>query len=507
MAAEGYDWAPLGVKEICDLFGDWPGSWGIAGGWALDLHLGRQTRRHDDIDVLLPLGDQGLLHERLGPEWELHLAEGGVLTRLHPAHRLTAETDIWVRRDAGAPWAFQVMLIDAGGGEWSYRRARSVKRPVGGLFLRTADGVPYLRPEVQLLYKGGGRTIREKDERDLGALLPALTEGERAWLGAALRAQFPEGHPWLARLGAEGGAATARSSEPAGAEAGGARSGREAADAAQEVADGGPPPTRPYLRLIQRAAAADGVRFEAITPELTYRARRGGRSFLMTDAELGLNPGSASALAISKSAGADVLRAAGVPAVAHEFVPHPGYRFGGGTDAAYARAAEALARFGGDAVVKPDDGAQGRHVYRVREERELREALDAIFALERHAAISPYREAELEYRVVVLAGEARVWVGKRRTASWKHNLAEGARSIPVAAADRARLSPLAVEAAAELDMVFCSVDILDTARHGPLVIEINHKVMLGDHYRQHPESEEELVALYRDAIRLRFERM
>ncbi|MDG0810795.1 ATP-grasp domain-containing protein [Cohnella rhizosphaerae] len=265
--------------------------------------------------------------------------------------------------------------------------------------------------------------------------------------------------------------------------------------------------TRPYLKLIQRAGEAEGVSFETITPDLTYRACKGASSFLMTDAELGLNPSSASALALSKSAASDALRAAVVPCVEHLFVPHPGYRFGGGSAEAHLRAEAAFARFGCDAVVKPDDGAQGRHVYRVRRPDELREALDAVFALERHAAISPYREAELEYRIVVLDGEARVWVGKRRSGSWKHNLAEGARSVEVPAADRKRLSPLAVRAAAALDMAFCSVDILDTALHGPLVIELNHKVMLGDHYRQRPETEAELSALYRDAIALRFERL
>jgi len=107
----------------------------------------------------------------------------------------------------------------------------------------------------------------------------------------------------------------------------------------------------------------------------------------------------------------------------------------------------------------------------------------------------------------VLAGEARVCVGKQRTSSWKHNLAEGALSVEVSAQDRGRLSPLAVRAAAALDMTFCSVDILDTASHGPLVIEINHKVMLGDHFRQHPESSSELEAMYRDAIALRFEKL
>ncbi|WP_217596742.1 RimK family alpha-L-glutamate ligase [Cohnella sp. GbtcB17] len=475
MADAANAWAPLGVEEIRRLFGDWQGEWGIAGGWALDLHLGGQSRPHDDIDVLLPLADYASVYARLAADWELHLAEKGSLTRLGPGDRLTEETDIWVRRDSASPWAFQLMLVDLADGWWTYRRARSVRRPAAELFARTNDGIPYLRPEIQLLYKGGSVPIREKDEKDLNAVLPSLDETERDWLRDALRAQFPRGHDWLDRL------------EGAGRrQAGGT--------------------TRPYLKLIQRAGEADGVTFETITPNLTYRARKGAASFLMTDAELGLNPSSASALALSKSAASDALRAAGVPGVEHLFLPHPGHRFGVGAEA-FSRAEAAFARFGGDAVVKPDDGAQGRHVYRVTSRESLREALGAVFAIERHAAISPYREAELEYRIVVLDGEARIWVGKRRAGSWKHNLAEGARSVEVPAADRKRLSPLAVRAAAALDMAFCSVDILDTALHGPLVIELNHKVMLGDHYRQHPETEAELSALYRDAIALRFKRL
>lgn len=480
------------------MFEDWQGAWGIAGGWALDLHLGKQSRPHDDIDVLLPLADYGSVYARLAADWELHLAEKGRLTRLGPADRLTEETDIWARRDSYSPWAFQLMLIDVADGWWTYRRERSVRRPAAELFLRSEGGIPYLRPEIQLLYKGGSVSVRDKDQKDLETMLPSLNEGERAWLRDALRSQFPQGHEWLDRL--EKKSATGGREEEVSVER---RDGAKGSGLAESA--GGT--TRPYLKLIQRAGEADGVSFETITPDLTYRARRGEASFLMTDAELGLNPSSASALALSKSAASDALRAAGEPCVEHLFLPHPGYRFGGGDAGDFSRAEAALARFGGDAVVKPDDGAQGRHVYRVRSPEELREALRAVFALERHAAISPFREAELEYRIVVLAGEARVWVGKRRSGSWKHNLAEGARSVEVPLAVRERLSPLAVRAAAALDMVFCSVDILDTALHGPLVIEINHKVMLGDHYKQHPETEAELSALYRDAIVSRFERL
>ena len=68
----------------------------------------------------------------------------------------------------------------------------------------TRDGVPYLRPEVQLLYKGGSSARRAKDLEDLRRMLPAV--GDRDRLAAPLAGrQFPGGHEWLAELALKGG--------------------------------------------------------------------------------------------------------------------------------------------------------------------------------------------------------------------------------------------------------------------------------------------------------------
>ena len=59
---------------------------------------------------------------------------------------------------------------------------------------RTDDGVPYLAPEVVLLFKA--KAAREKDELDLGRALPLLEPARRAWLADALRLVHP-GHAWI----------------------------------------------------------------------------------------------------------------------------------------------------------------------------------------------------------------------------------------------------------------------------------------------------------------------
>ena len=52
----------------------------IAGGWAIDLFLGRQTRPHHDLDIQILRRDQAALRGLLA-DWDLHLAGDG---RLQP---------------------------------------------------------------------------------------------------------------------------------------------------------------------------------------------------------------------------------------------------------------------------------------------------------------------------------------------------------------------------------------------------------------------------------------
>src|SRR5687768_15015039 len=55
--------------------------WGICGGWAIDLFLGRVTRRHGDVDVAVLRRDQAAIQEYLTDRgWFLEIAQQGLLT-------------------------------------------------------------------------------------------------------------------------------------------------------------------------------------------------------------------------------------------------------------------------------------------------------------------------------------------------------------------------------------------------------------------------------------------
>ncbi len=46
-------WEPLSIDAVGRLLQSGTVPWWIAGGWAIDLHLGRRSRAHADVDVLV----------------------------------------------------------------------------------------------------------------------------------------------------------------------------------------------------------------------------------------------------------------------------------------------------------------------------------------------------------------------------------------------------------------------------------------------------------------------
>jgi hypothetical protein len=191
-------WEPVRPAELRRLLADLTAPWWVAGGWALDLFLGRETRTHEDLDVALLRRDQLAFHGYLRgwdlryatPEHTLEKWDGSYLEL--PVH------GIWARRSSRAttPWTCEFLLNEERGGDWVYRRNETVTRPIqeiGGV----RDGVPFLRPEIVLLYKSADDS--PKNAADFDVVLPSLAADARVWLAEAL-AVCDSHHDWLAKL-------------------------------------------------------------------------------------------------------------------------------------------------------------------------------------------------------------------------------------------------------------------------------------------------------------------
>lgn len=127
--------------------------------------------------------------------WEVFEARDGRLTRL--AAGCVPPRDVhslWCRPTAREPWTIELMLDEADGDTWIYRREPRIRRPLSTIVRQSADRLPYLAPEIQLLYKSKGP--RERDDMDFAQTIPLLAADARRWLHDALELTTPD-HKWI----------------------------------------------------------------------------------------------------------------------------------------------------------------------------------------------------------------------------------------------------------------------------------------------------------------------
>jgi hypothetical protein len=168
--------------------------WYVAAGWAIDLFLGGQRREHEDLEIAVPRDRFGEVAEALG-DCEIFVIHDALAWPLGEADDLLDDShQTWVREPGSGSWRLDVFREPADGDTWLCRRDESIRLPYDRVIERTADGIPFGRPELVLLFKA--KHARERDDGDLAAVLPRLGRERRRWLAMALARVHP-GHRWL----------------------------------------------------------------------------------------------------------------------------------------------------------------------------------------------------------------------------------------------------------------------------------------------------------------------
>lgn len=194
-----YDWQPLSVEEVKNTFSNFNCQWWIAGGWAIDLFLGKQTRKHDDIDILIQREDQLKLQHHLA-DWDLWAADPpGTLRPWSKGNFLgSGLQDIWGRKTPKDPWQIQIMLFDVQNDEWVFKRDESIRRNLRSISVQSSGGLQLLAPEIQLLYKS--KSLRPKDQQDFENGIRMMSLDQKNWLKQTLQKVYKEDHPWIKSL-------------------------------------------------------------------------------------------------------------------------------------------------------------------------------------------------------------------------------------------------------------------------------------------------------------------
>jgi hypothetical protein len=170
--------------------------WCIAGGWAIDLALGRATREHKDVEIAVFREDQHQLREYLA-DWSWRFVAEGEFApwradaRLElPIHELHAKSSQGI--------SLEFLLNERDAIDWIYRRDPSIRRPVEKAIRRGAEGMPILATEIVLLYKS--KNPRPADELDFRVAAEILDPEACGWLMQALRTTG-SADEWLKSLG------------------------------------------------------------------------------------------------------------------------------------------------------------------------------------------------------------------------------------------------------------------------------------------------------------------
>jgi hypothetical protein len=172
--------------------------WCIAAGWAVDLFVGHERREHEDIEIAAPARAFPQIRARLD-DLEFYAVGAGEVARVDEApERLDETHQTWGLDPAAFEWRIDVFREPSSGSEWICRRDRRIRLRYGELIEHTTDGIPFVRPEVALLFKA--KAARDKDEEDLRDVLRLLGSSRRGLLRDWLGLVHP-GHRWLDLVG------------------------------------------------------------------------------------------------------------------------------------------------------------------------------------------------------------------------------------------------------------------------------------------------------------------
>ena len=178
--------------RVFQLMSSYPGTWGIAGGWAIDLFINEVTRSHQDIEIAIPRSEQLMIQAYIS-DWELRYVIDGQFYDWEQNQHLTLPIHE-IHGTDGDGSSLEILLNETDDTTWYFRRNTLIHYPRYDTFITSPSGIPILAPECVLLYKA--KWCETKDNHDLKYALPYLNEDQKIWLASAIEMNHGS-HHWL----------------------------------------------------------------------------------------------------------------------------------------------------------------------------------------------------------------------------------------------------------------------------------------------------------------------
>lgn len=195
-------------------------SWAVCGGFALDLFLEKDTRTHGDIDIFVFEKDrEKIFHYMLQNNWHVYEFRGnGKVRPLNVALSsemgrnlmcTNGECDIvkfYPCEKEGLLWYeffhtgikefnyLEFLFNTTNEGYFIFDKSQEIKRELSKAIL-FKNGIPYLAPEIVLLYKSS-RSENEEYHFDFEKTYLYMNEEQKSWFSKSLDVLYPNGHMW-----------------------------------------------------------------------------------------------------------------------------------------------------------------------------------------------------------------------------------------------------------------------------------------------------------------------
>lgn len=195
--------------------------WAICGGYAISLYMDKDIRVHGDIDVCVFEKDRNrVLKYMLNAGWNVYEFRGmGKLRKLNPITASDAGRNLMCLKEDCRLVKFypceekgmmyyeflhdginkcdyiELLFNREEDGEFVFDADKGIKREIGKAIMYR-DGVPYLAPEIVLLYKAA-QPDRNENRIDFESAYPHMDDEQKAWLMQSIKKLYPEGHKWL----------------------------------------------------------------------------------------------------------------------------------------------------------------------------------------------------------------------------------------------------------------------------------------------------------------------